>query len=272
LLLLFLGFFLLLEACDLAMGFGEYKESDSTSSNDTLQQRLMVDAEKRRRHLEWCEHHASQQRFDSKSSRVRALFLVGEAYRLEKSHLAHQFAYCRRLIAVQDSDASSPPRIHCESTDDSDCPCLRAPVYRQLPPKFRAMNLLQPHFLNCDLEGTIDSLRETYDNDHEMMDDLLARYGPEDPAVDPHTWMKSIMWRQTGLKEKWRSIAEAVSHEFRFRDNFQTVIRNLSIMRIFLEGSQSSNYSCDGSERLRRDAFHQSVLDELQRRNSLFID
>lgn len=254
------------------MGFGENQVEDSVCSHDSLQQRLMVESEKRRRHLEWCEHHASQQRFDAKSSRIRALFLVGEAYRLEKSHLDHQLLYCKKLIVKQESDSSSPPRIHCESAEKSDCPCLRAPVYRQLPPKFRAMNLLQPHFLNCDLEGTIDSLRETYDNDHEMMDDLLARYGPEDPAVDPHIWMKSIMWRQSCLKQKWNNIAEAVKQEFRFRDNFQSVIRNLSIMRIFLEGSQSSCYSCDGTERLRRDAFHQSVLDELQRRNALFID
>jgi hypothetical protein len=134
------------------------------------------------------------------------------------------------------------------------------------------MNLLQPHFSDCDLESTIETLQQTYDNDHEMIEDLLGRYGPEDPAVDPHIWMKSIRFRKSNLVNKWKSIAAAVKSEFRFRDNFPTVIRNLSIMRIFLEGSQAPSYSCDTTERLRRDAFHQSVLEELQRRGTLFVD
>lgn len=236
-------------------------------------QRLMVESERRRKHQEWCEQHASQQKFDVKGSQIRALFLVQEAFRLEKVHLKHQEAHCRKLVArkMRDGDAS-PPRVRCESELETDCPCVRAPIYRQLPPKFRAMNLLQPHFANCDLENTIDTLRETYDNDHEMMDDLLSRYGPEDPDVDPEIWLKSIQWRKATLPKKWKNIADAVRQEFRFRDNFPNVIRNLSIMRIFLEGSQSATYSCDATERLRRDAFHQAILDEIQRRGALFLE
>lgn len=258
------------------MGFHDVADADNSqyvySDAHLMQQRMMVDAERRRKHQEWCEQHASQQRFDVKASQIRAMFLVGEAYRLEQQHLKHQELYCRRLITIQDGNPASPPRIRCESDNVSDCPCVRAPVFRQLPPKFRAMNLLQPHFANCDLENTIDSLRETYDSDNEMVEDLLHRYGPEDPVVDPHIWMMSIQWRMSTLKAKWHSIGEAVKSEFRYRDNFPTVIRNLSIMRIFLEGSQSCKYACDTSERYRRDAFHQSVLDEIQRRGVLFID
>lgn len=235
-------------------------------------QRLMVDAEKRRKHQEWCEQHQHQQKFDTKASQIRALFLVGEAHRLEKEHLSHQSRYCKLLIKKQEGDASSPSRIRCESELITDCPCLRAPVYRQLTPKYRAMNLLQPHFADCDLENTIETLQQTYENDFEMMEDLLSRYGPEEPEVDPHIWMKSIQWRQSTLGAKWKQIAKSVKNEFRFRDNFPTVIRNLSIMRIFLEGSQASTYSCDTTERLRRDAFHQSVLEELQRRGTLFVE
>jgi len=256
------------------MGFPEHgAETCAFNSHLNLDhQRLLVDAERRRRHQEWCEQHAGQQKFDHKSSQIRAQFLVNEAYRLEKEHLNHQETYCRVLIRKQQSDVSSPSRIRCESECITDCPCLLAPIYRQLLPKFRAMNLFQPHFANCDLESTIDTLRETYDNDHEMMDDLLNRYGPEEPEVDPSIWLKSIKWRKSTLAHKWKGISESVKNEFRFRDNFPSVIRNLSIMRIFLEGSQAPTYSCDSTERYRRDAFHQAVLDEIQRRGSLFID
>lgn len=257
----------------LFMGFPEFSSQSCAHSHLNLEhQRLLVEAERRRSHQEWCESHTNKQRFDHKASLIRAQFLVHEAYRLEKEHLKHQEVYCRTLILKQENDVSSPPRIRCESNVMTDCPCLRAPVYRQLPPKFRAMNLLQPHFANCDLENTIDTLRETYDNDHEMMDDLLNRYGPEEPEVDPKIWMKSIIWRKVNLAPKWKGIFEAVKAEFRYRDNFSNVIRNLSIMRIFLEGSQAPTYSCDSTERLRRDAFHQAVLEEVQRRGTLFIE
>lgn len=246
-------------------------QSPTVSFPSWTHQKVVVEAERRRRHQSWCEQHEDKQRFDHKSSEIRAMFLVGEAYRLEKSHLQHQLAYCQRLVRQQDADTSSPSRMRCESEKAEDCACLRAPVYRQLTPKYRAMNLLAPHFANLDLERTIDSLQNTYENDHEMMEDLLSRYGPEDPEVDPHIWLKSIRHRQSQLKSKWDGIAKAVRNEFRVRDNFTSVIRNLSIMRIFLEGSQSPTYSCDSTERLRRDAFHQSVLMELQRDGKLFI-
>ena len=128
-----------------------------------------------------------------------------------------------------------------------------------------------PHVAACDLEATVDELLETYACDHDMVDDLLQRYGPEEPEVDPHIWRMSIEYRLNTFKSRWGQIAKSVKDEFRFRDNFPTVIRNLSIMRIFLEGSQAQTYSCDVQERSRRDAFHHTILQELSKRGSLFL-
>jgi hypothetical protein len=133
------------------------------------------------------------------------------------------------------------------------------------------MNLLLPHVPASELESTVDELLETYASDHEMVDDLLQKYGPENPEVDPHIWRMSIEYRLQTFKARWNQIASDVKAEFRFRDNFPNVIRNLSIMRIFLEGSQAQTYSCDVHERGRRDAFHQTVLQELSRKGSLFL-
>lgn len=238
---------------------------------DMAQQRQLADMEKRRKHEEWCQAHQQQQVFSHQQSRVRALILVAEARRMELRHLKHQEAYCKKLIRRVEGDSSSPSKIRCESESAADCPCLRAPIYRQLLPKFRAMNLLQQHFADCDLERTVETLQQTYNSDHDMMNDLLYRYGPEGSDVDPHIWMRSIQARLSNLNTKWKNIARCVECEMRDRDAFPVVIRNLSIMRIFLEGSQAPTYSCDASERSRRDAFHQAVLDELDRRGCLFL-
>lgn len=242
---------------------------------DMEHQKYLHDAHKKRKHEEWCSLQSSQMRFDCRSSEVRAMCLVSEASRLEKMHLTHQRNYCKDLIRRQDllmqACSQSPPRIRCESDDVHACACLRAPVYRQLPPKYRAMNLLLPHFEFSDLENTVDSLLETYNCDHDMMEDLLNRYGPEEPNVDPHIWLMSIDYRMNTFKSKWNRIGRSVKDEFRYRDNFPTVIRNLSIMRIFLEGSQAQTYSCDVNERSRRDSFHHSILQELSKKGSLFL-
>jgi len=238
---------------------------------DMTQQRYQLDCDKRRKHEEWVQSHVSRQRFDVQASRTRALLLVSEAYRLEKEHLGHQISHCKKLLRLRDRMTASPQRIRCESSNARDCPCIRAPVYRQLTPKYRAMNLLLPHFQDYDLEPTVDTLVESYSSEHEMIEDLLQRYGPEENDVDPSIWLRSIECRQSNLEKKWTQIAQDVKDEFGRGDNFPVVIRNLSIMRIFLEGSQAPKYSCDMTERSRRDAFHHSILAELNRQGTLFI-
>jgi hypothetical protein len=77
--------------------------------------------------------------------------------------------------------------------------------------------------------------------------------------------------RVANCDRKWKDIGNAVMDEMRYRDAYSNVIRNLSIMRIFLEGSQAPQYACDTNERARRDAFHQNVLDQLAMDRQLFL-
>jgi len=243
---------------------------------DLVQQKRIVDADRRRRHEQWCQQQQSEQRFDLRSSEIRALLLVDEAKRLEGEHLCHQHDHCRRLIAKQESNASSPQRIRCERTSKHACACLRAPVYRQLLPKFRAMNLLLPRLGSgasvVDADIAVDTLLQSFTDEQDMLEHLLDKYGPESTCVDPHIWFLSIQSRQQSLARRWADIAAAVRAEFRYRDNFPSVIRNLSIMRIFLEGSQAPFYSCDAGERARRDSVHLAVLQQLSRSGKLFLE
>eukprot|EP00744_Colponema_vietnamica_P007538 GILI01010837.1.p1 GENE.GILI01010837.1~~GILI01010837.1.p1 ORF type:complete len:268 (+),score=56.59 GILI01010837.1:54-857(+) len=248
------------------------RASFSFTHEEVEEQTRIVEEERRKRHDEWIQSHNAAGKFTHKDSLVRAQLLVTEARRLELAHLNHQLAYCQKLVRQQDSDVNSPPRIRCESDVVADCPCLRAPVFRQLTAKFRAMNVLLPHFRGCDLESTVDTIQRTYKNDNEMMEDLLYRYGPEPSVVDPHLWLRSIEERLDGLDAKWKEIAECVSDDMRLRDNFQSVIRNFSVMRIFLEGAQAPTYSCDSSDRVRRDNVHRSVLEELETTGRLFLE
>jgi len=103
------------------------------------------------------------------------------------------------------------------------------------------------------------------------MSDLVYRYGPEKETINPKFWLRSVEERLASVNQRWREIGRKVKAEMRDRDNFSNVIRNLSIMRIFLEGSQAQSYGCDLSERARRDAFHQEVLDRLDNERKLFF-
>jgi hypothetical protein len=264
---------------------------------DMDNQRYQIDQHKRQLHEQWVSQHQAATRFDIETSRIRALVLVNEAWRLEKAHLQHQLAHVRKLIVKAKQDAATAtiqPRPsqkiggttvgsnnninnHLHSSSPSspcagECACLRAPIYRTLTPKFRAMNLLQRHFDAKKLETAVDNLRRTYASDHAMMDDLLFRYGPEPTDVNPSLWLRSVEDRIAHVDKKWQQIGTDVRMEMQDNDQFQTVIRNLSIMRIFLEGSQANTYSCDFTERGRRDAFHQAVLDKLADCGTLFLN
>lgn len=174
------------------------------------------------------------------------------------------------------SDIGSPgsPCESCGSPVASPkrtCACLQAPLCRQVTPKYRALALLKQTFEHDKVEEAWQTLRETYSSDHEMLEDLVYRYGPEPEDVSPNTRLRDVQERVEDCDSKWRRIGENVMDELRYRDSYPNVIRNLSIMRIFLEGSQASQYGCDTSERARRDAIHQGVLDQLAMERQLFF-
>jgi hypothetical protein len=158
---------------------------------------------------------------------------------------------------------TSPPRPNCA--------CLQAPLCRQISAKYRALALLKQTFDHDKVEEAWETLRETYASDHDMLEDLVYRYGPEGDDVSPMTRLRSVEEKVEQCDQKWRAIGANVMEEMRYRDAFPNVIRNLSIMRIFLEGSQAPSYGCDTGERARRDAFHQQVLDQLSMERNLFL-
>lgn len=278
---------------------------------DTEFQKQTVAQQKRQRHDKWVAEHQARTRFDHTQNRVRADLLINEARRLEKEHLQHQLQYARDLVrhtkrklrsngrSIRSDDATPPPKngmraldanvlnsghsnsANCKSPDcDSHydenspqrfCACLTAPLCRQVQPKYRALALLKQTFEADKVEEALETLRETYASDHDMLEDLIYRYGPEDEDVSPNTRLRCVEERVTNCDRKWKDIGNAVTEEMRYRDTYSNVIRNLSIMRIFLEGSQASSYSCDTTERARRDAFHQNVLDQLSMDRQLFM-
>lgn len=151
------------------------------------------------------------------------------------------------------------------------CACLHAPLCRQVSAKYRALALLKQTFDHDKVEEAWETLRETYASDADMLEDLIYRYGPEAEDVSPMTRLRCVEEKVSDCDRKWREIGANVMDEMRYRDAFPNVIRNLSIMRIFLEGSQAQQYGCDTSERARRDAFHQQVLDQLAMERALFL-
>jgi hypothetical protein len=266
---------------------------------DMEHQRAMVMAERREAHTRWMQKHSSGLRFNLETSRIRARILVDEAYRQEKAHLAHQYAYVKQLLGnksavppstmvpqkrspltattgqtnfspakgsvyYQPETLGSPHRGRCN------CACIRAPTHRLLTPKYRAMNLLKAHYDPVKLEAAVDALMDTYCDDNAMMLDLTARFGP-DPAPEPALWLRSVQDRLELVDEKWKNIGAAVASEMHNSDAFPIVIRNLSIMRIFLEGSQAAGYGCDVMERARRDAVHHRLLERLSDQGTLFM-
>lgn len=248
-----------------------YSSQNDQPEIDIEAQRYLVDSHYKANHDQWVQTETAKQRWEHHNSRARAVILVSEAWRLEKLHLNHQKIHCEKLLRKQKADIQSPRRLRCEHTNETACACLRAPVFRQLIPKYRAMNLLINRFAAEKLEGAVDSLRRTYPCDDDMMGDLIDRYGPEPDVVDPALWLCSISERLENIDQKWRDIGAEVKYEMSESDRFATVIRNLSIMRIFLEGSQAQRYGCDSSERMRRDAVHSAVLDQLEMKGALFL-
>lgn len=174
--------------------------------------------------------------------------------------------------ASRHSNAPSPmDDVLSPEAPKKTCACLHAPMCRQVTAKYRALALLKQTFDHDKVEEAWETLRETYASDADMLEDLIYRYGPEGEDVSPMTRLRCVEEKVADCDRKWRDIGASVMDEMRYRDAFPNVIRNLSIMRIFLEGSQAQQYGCDTSERSRRDAFHQQVLDQLAMERQLFL-
>jgi len=274
-------------------------------------QRQMVINHRRQAHEKWVSEHQSNTRFDHSQSQVRAEIIVNEARRMEWIHLEHQLEYAKALVraskrnrTIGASDSTPPPKLSMRRNHNADysmngkalihspdcphspermrdrspevpnkskCACLQAPICRQITPKYRALALLRQTFDYDKCEEALETLRETYASDNDMLEDLIYRYGPEPEDVSPNTRLRCVEEKVADCDAKWQEIGRCVREEMRYRDAFPNVIRNLSIMRVFLEGSQSPAYGCDASERGRRDAFHQQVLDKLAMERSLFV-
>jgi len=181
-------------------------------------------------------------------------------------------AFTSPTSLLRHANAPSPmDNITSPETPKKTCACLHAPLCRQIPAKYRALALLKQTFDHDKVEEAWETLRETYASDSDMLEDLIYRYGPEGDDVSPNTRLRCVEEKVAKCDRKWRDIGANVMDEMRYRDAFPNVIRNLSIMRIFLEGSQAQQYGCDVSERARRDAFHQQVLDQLAMERTLFV-
>ena len=106
-----------------------------------------------------------------------------------------------------------------------------------------------------------------------MIEDMDSRYGPEPTTIDPELLLQSSIERMDTHRARWAAIREDVDAEMCTSPHaFQNVIRTLSVMRIFIEGSQGQSYGIDFSDRQRREAAQQAVLAKLRANRALFID
>eukprot|EP00756_Hemistasia_phaeocysticola_P012318 Hpha_TRINITY_DN15187_c5_g3::TRINITY_DN15187_c5_g3_i1::g.129446::m.129446 len=86
---------------------------------------------------------------------------------------------------------------------------------------------------------------------------------PPEIIADPIQHRKVVEERLSQLEDRWQSIYEQVECQMRSADEFPEVIRNLSTMRIFLEGQQARTYGIDVAQQQRRMMRYQQVLDEV---------
>ena len=266
------------EASPMSMPRAERRSVDVPDVDMELQ-RMLRQKERQAAHEAWVNQHAQHGRFDLDASRIRTRVLVDEARRLEYTHLRHQLHHAKRVLqrhyASQGLPAPCSPVSSPEKPNARPCACCLAPPARQLCPKYRAMVILGERFGSDQLEEAVETLRQTYKSDADMLADLTTRYGPEPRKIDqvaPDVRYRNVVDKLKECDEKWKAVGFSAMEEMMYRDNFPLVIRNLSIMRIFLEGSQARNYGCDVTERARRDSQHQAVLDRLARRGRLFCE
>lgn len=95
---------------------------------------------------------------------------------------------------------------------------------------------------------------------------------PPDVLADPARHREVVVDRLHNLADRWRDIGRQVAQQMAHSDEFCDVIRNLSTMRIFLEGQQAQRYGIDAAQQHRRMQRYQAVLDMLHARQAgLFL-
>eukprot|EP01061_Rhynchopus_euleeides_P046960 TRINITY_DN9160_c0_g1_i1.p1 TRINITY_DN9160_c0_g1~~TRINITY_DN9160_c0_g1_i1.p1 ORF type:complete len:307 (+),score=148.64 TRINITY_DN9160_c0_g1_i1:323-1243(+) len=129
----------------------------------------------------------------------------------------------------------------------------------------------EEHLYECELLTSEPRPQRRFRAHHKFRDaGFLANKAEVLEMPDLHK--KVVAERQVTLKPRWARIMAHVENDMREGDNFANVIKNLSTMRIFLEGQQSMSYSVDPLERQRRCYLSQSVIQAIAARNDgLFL-
>eukprot|EP00759_Apiculatamorpha_spiralis_P055856 PhF_6_TR790/c0_g1_i1/m.1210 len=183
----------------------------------------------------------------------RAVILVSEARRQEALHLEHQRQYFEALSSMH----SSPNKIR------RTCACCALPLHRTLDYQGRVENIFFQHFPREHAKALTSQLLKKYEHrEAQLVDELVSQYGAEPTEDTADHKLESVMRRQKNLNNKWRAIMMAAKNSAS-KEDYANVIRHLSVMRIFLEGSQALTYSCDPMERERRDMVHMTTLQKL---------
>eukprot|EP01065_Artemidia_motanka_P029939 TRINITY_DN3599_c2_g2_i1.p1 TRINITY_DN3599_c2_g2~~TRINITY_DN3599_c2_g2_i1.p1 ORF type:complete len:374 (+),score=195.69 TRINITY_DN3599_c2_g2_i1:81-1124(+) len=89
---------------------------------------------------------------------------------------------------------------------------------------------------------------------------------PADLLDDPAMHKAVVKQKLAGLRHRWGTILKQVSQQMESADEFPDVIRNLSTMRIFLEGQQAQQYGIDVQQQQRRMMRYQQILDLVEER------
>eukprot|EP01063_Lacrimia_lanifica_P027575 TRINITY_DN3888_c0_g5_i1.p3 TRINITY_DN3888_c0_g5~~TRINITY_DN3888_c0_g5_i1.p3 ORF type:complete len:334 (+),score=135.70 TRINITY_DN3888_c0_g5_i1:222-1223(+) len=127
------------------------------------------------------------------------------------------------------------------------------------------------HLIEQDLLGQEPHPCRRFRYDHRFR---CAGFNAHDAHTleNPELMRRTVEVRMANLYEKWGTIMHAVNMEMLYEDNFPNVIKNLSTMRIFLEGHQTPSYCPDVNERARRCRQYQAVIENVcNGDNGLFL-
>ncbi|KAJ9440120.1 hypothetical protein DIPPA_20191 [Diplonema papillatum] len=97
---------------------------------------------------------------------------------------------------------------------------------------------------------------------HEFRDPAFLTCDPE-MLYNPDVHQRALDERKYSMLQRWKLLGRQVSQEMSEYDNFQNVIRNLSTMKIFLEGQQNLSFGFT-QDRTRK---HQLVLNAVRAQN-----
>ena len=94
---------------------------------------------------------------------------------------------------------------------------------------------------------------------------------PKDVLERPELHKDVVRSRLSTLRARWVHIKEASDRDMQQGD-YQTVIKNISMLRMFLEGRQSMSYNIDPYEQACRAQYHHNVIQAVSRREGLFLN